>query len=162
MSENPRQSILQITWQYVCIFFVTTRYSNQEGSGSRQNAFQVKPHENFGNFSASTRCLGVLLELQLLLPAVLTLLQSLSYYKRRPIFRNSNIRNVKNSEPAKGVVAVDYAWLEISEFRNVELSQTSFCPHTLKQHIGGVVDLGIVLGKRMNGTGSLGLECTLR
>ena len=38
---------------------VTARYSNQQGSKSRQNPCQVQPTENIRNFSASRRCLWV-------------------------------------------------------------------------------------------------------
>ena len=38
---------------------VTTRYSDQEGSKSRQNPRQVQPTENIGNLSASTRGLCI-------------------------------------------------------------------------------------------------------
>ena len=38
---------------------VTTRYSNQQGSKSRQNPCQVQPPENIGNLSVSRRCLWV-------------------------------------------------------------------------------------------------------
>ena len=38
---------------------VTTRYSDQQGSKSRQNPCQVQPTENIGNLSASRRCLWV-------------------------------------------------------------------------------------------------------
>ena len=38
---------------------VTTRYSDQKGSKSRQNSFQVQPTENTENLSASRRCLWV-------------------------------------------------------------------------------------------------------
>ena len=37
---------------------VTTRYSDQQGSKSRQNPCQVQPPENIGNLSASRRCLN--------------------------------------------------------------------------------------------------------
>ena len=38
---------------------VTTRYSNPQGSKSRQNPRQVQPTENIGNISTSRRCLRV-------------------------------------------------------------------------------------------------------
>ena len=38
---------------------VITRYSNQQGSTSRQNSCQVQPPENIGNLSPSRRCLWV-------------------------------------------------------------------------------------------------------
>ena len=38
---------------------VTTRYSIQQGSKSRQNPYQVQPTQNTGNLSASRRCLWV-------------------------------------------------------------------------------------------------------
>ena len=38
---------------------VTARYSNQQGSKSRQNPCQFQPTENTGNLSASRRCLWV-------------------------------------------------------------------------------------------------------
>ena len=41
------------------LIVVTNRYSNQQGSNSRQNYCQVQPTENIGNLSASRRCLRV-------------------------------------------------------------------------------------------------------
>ena len=38
---------------------VTTRYSDQQGSKSRQDPYQVYSTENIGNLSASRRCLWV-------------------------------------------------------------------------------------------------------
>ena len=38
---------------------VTTRYSDHQGSSSRQNPCQVQPTEDIGNLSASRRCLWV-------------------------------------------------------------------------------------------------------
>ena len=38
---------------------VTTRYSIQQGSKSRQNLYQVQATQNTGNLSASRRCLWV-------------------------------------------------------------------------------------------------------
>ena len=52
------------------------------------------------------------------------------YKERRPIFRNSNIRNVEISEPAKRVAIVNYAWLEVLNFEMQSHRKTSFCPHT--------------------------------
>ena len=38
---------------------VTTRYSDHQGSKSRQNPCQIQPTENIGNISSSRRCLWV-------------------------------------------------------------------------------------------------------
>ena len=51
-----RDQILRRERRYI---MVTTLYSIQQGSKSRQNPCQVQPTENIGNLSASARCLWV-------------------------------------------------------------------------------------------------------
>ena len=65
---------------------VTARYSNQQGSKSRQNPCQVQPTENIANLSASRPGLfGYELQFLLLLSGVLPVVQNLNYYKLQRI-----------------------------------------------------------------------------
>ena len=58
---------------------VTVRYSNQQGSKSRQNPCQVQPTENIGNLSASRRCLRVRTTVFTVFDGVLPVFQNLNY-----------------------------------------------------------------------------------
>ena len=58
---------------------VTTRYTDQQGSKSRQNPRQVQPTEIIGNLSASRRYFGY--NLEFLLAGVLQVFQNLIYSK---------------------------------------------------------------------------------
>ena len=58
---------------------VTTHYSNQQGSKSRQNLCEVQPTENIENLSAPRRCLWVRATVQFLPSRVLPIFQNLKY-----------------------------------------------------------------------------------
>ena len=57
--RDASSALLQLVNQWLN-YMVTTRYSNQQGSKSRQNLCQVQPTKNIGNLSASRRCHCVL------------------------------------------------------------------------------------------------------
>ena len=62
---------------------VTARYSDQQGSKSRQNPCQVQPTENIGNLSGSRQCLWVRTMIQFLLSGVLQIFRNLNYKLKR-------------------------------------------------------------------------------
>ena len=55
---NPARGLEEVR-RSTGYIMVTTRYSNQQGSKSRQHLCQVQPTENIGNLSASRRCLWI-------------------------------------------------------------------------------------------------------
>ena len=95
---------------------VTTRYSNQHGSKSRQNPCQVQPAENIESLSASRHAFEY--ELQLLLFGVQPVVQNLNYklqrHKQRglsdvQLIRQSNKKILKQNLAIEGYTKTNYA-----------------------------------------------------
>ena len=62
---------------------VTARYSNQQGSQSRQNPCLVQPTENIGNLSVSRRCVWIQTTVSTAVSGVLLVFQNLNYKLQR-------------------------------------------------------------------------------
>ena len=94
---------------------VTARYSNQQGSQSRQNPCLVQPTENIGNLSVSRRCVWVQTTVSTAVSGVLLVFQNLNYKLQRrvpavlPIQQSHQKLSKRFSSLSEGYTKTSYA-----------------------------------------------------